>query len=246
MHGHEIGENAAIIIAAEMVGTFILVLAIGATAVPAVLKTPIAGTPLGSEAVALAGASTLVIVVASLGQVSGAHVNPAVTLGLAVTGRFPWMYVPAYLAAQLGGSCLAALFVWCADGPAARSTAHLAATQPAPGVGAWRVLLVEGAVSFILVLVVLFVGNDPRVSRAGAAVVIGLALGVSIFIGGPITGAGVNPARALGPMIVANRFTDWWAYLIGPVGAGIGAAALYEVLLARGTNDMTSVPAEHG
>jgi MIP family channel proteins len=219
LHGHRIGvalERSAV---AEAAGTFILVLAIITTAISAALATPIAGPAFDSTTVPLAGAAALVIGIAALGPVSGAHFNPA----LAVSGRFPWRHVPLYVVAQLVGAVLAALVAWGVDGSRARSVAGLGATAPATGVSGLRVLLVEALVTFILVLVVMTVGSDAGVSRAGAAVAIGVALAVAILISGPVTGAGVNPARALGPMLVAGRLTDWWAYVIGPVLGGVVA-----------------------
>ena len=211
-----------------------LVLAIIGTAVAAALNTPVAGAAFSSETVALAGGGALAVVVAALGPLSGAHLDPAVTVSLSLTGRFPWGRVPAYLVAQLAGALLEAVAAWGADGDRARSVAGLGATGPAAGAGGLRVLLVEALVTFVLVLVVVLVSNDPRMSRAGAALAIGVALAVAILISGPVTGAGVNPARALGPMIAAGHWTDWWAYVIGPPAGGAVAATLYERVLAYG------------
>ncbi|XVV16814.1 MIP/aquaporin family protein [Actinoplanes sp. CA-131856] len=180
---------------------------------------------------------------ATLGPVSGAHLNPAVTVALAVSGRFPWRHVPLYAAAQLAGAVLAALAAWGIDGSRARSQAALGATAPATGVSGLRVLLVEALVTFILVLVVVAVATDDRVSRAGAALAIGAALGVAILISGPITGAGVNPARALGPMLVAGQWTAWWAYLAGPLIGGIAAALVWPL---RPASPAPATPATAG
>jgi glycerol uptake facilitator-like aquaporin len=147
----------------------------------------------------------------------GDHVNPAVTIGLALNRRFPGRQVAAYLSAQCAGSVLAALTAWLLFESKGRSVASLGATVPAAGVGMGRIFAAESIVTFILVLVVLAVATDGRVPQGVAPVVaIGFALGTAIFVSGPITGAGVNPARALGPMIVAGKFTDWWVYLIAP------------------------------
>ncbi len=129
--------------------------------------------------------------------------------------------------AQFAGSILAALFAWLLFGSKARSLAGLGATVPAAGVGIGRVFAAEAIVTFLLLLVVLAVATDARVPQGVAAVAIGFALATAIFISGPITGAGVNPARALGPMIVAGKFTDWWIYLIAPIFGGVCAATIY-------------------
>jgi aquaporin Z/aquaporin NIP len=157
----------------------------------------------------------------------GDDVNPAVTIGLALNRRIPGRLVAAYLSAQFAGSVLAALTEWLLFGSKGRLVAGLGATFPSAGVGMGRVFAAEGIVTFILVLVVLAVATDGRVPQGVAAVAIGFALATAIFISGPITGAGVNPARALGPMIVAGKFTDWWVYLIAPIAGGACAATVY-------------------
>ncbi|WP_205650367.1 MIP/aquaporin family protein [Actinoplanes solisilvae] len=231
LHGHELHSESGRAAVAEGTGTFVLVLAIICTAVAAALNTPVAGGAYSSETVALAGGAALAIGVAALGPISGAHFNPAVTVSLALAGRLPWGRVPAYLVAQLAGALLAAVVAWGAYGDRAREMADLGATAPAAGVGSVRVLLVEALVTFILVLVVVLVANDARVSRGGAALAIGVALAVAILVSGPVTGAGVNPARALGPMIAAGQLTDWWAYIVGPLLGGAVATFLFERVL---------------
>jgi MIP family channel proteins len=219
---------------AEAIGTFALVLTIIATVVAADLNKPVAGASYGSVSIPLAGGVALALAVASLGHISGAHLNPAVTVGLAVNRRFPWIYVPAYLGAQVAGAIGAALIGWALYRDSARTGVSLGATYPAVGVPVWRALLAEAVVTFLLVLVVISVATDRRVARGIAAVAIGAALAAAILASGPISGAGVNPARALGPMIVAGKFTDWWVYLIAPLVGGIQASAVYEGILWSG------------
>jgi aquaporin Z/aquaporin NIP len=182
----------------------------------------------------LAFGLSLLIVVASIEHVSGGHVNPAVTLGLAATGRFPWRYVPAYLLAQLGGGVLGALATWATFGDPGRDDANLAATIPGPTVSSGQGLLVEALVTFVLVFVVVSVATDDRVPPSLAPIAVGAALAVGVFIAGPITGGAVNPARALGPAIAAGQFTAIWIYLIGPLLGGLAAAFLYDRFLAKG------------
>jgi glycerol uptake facilitator-like aquaporin len=137
----------------------------------------------------VAGGLALAIGVASVGHISGAHLNPAVTLGLAINGRFPWAYTPGYVIAQFAGPIAAAAVTWGLYGDQARSIAGLGATAPAAG----RVLAAEAMVTFVLVLVVVAVATDTRVPRGIAARAIGAALAVAIVISGPVSGAGVNP-----------------------------------------------------
>jgi MIP family channel proteins len=219
---------------AELVGTFILVFGGTAVAVGAILARPTAGGAYGSLAVALAFGLALAIVVAAIGHVSGAHVNPAVTLGMAAAKKFPWNYTPVYVGAQLVGAILGALATWLTFGGAgARSEANLAATYPARGVGDLQAFVVEILITFILVFVVMAVATDERAPAAIAPIAVGFALAVGVFIAGPVTGGSVNPARSLGPMIVAGDLTSVWLYVLGPVIGGVLAALLYDRFMAQ-------------
>ena len=219
---------------AELVGTFILVFGGTAVAVGAILSRPTAGPAYDSLAVALAFGLALAAVVAAVGHVSGAHVNPAVTLGMAATGKFPWQYTPHYIGAQLVGAVLAAFATWVTFGGAgARNEAKLAATYPAQGVGDLQAFVVEILITFILVFVVMAVATDDRAPAAIAPIAVGFALAVGVFIAGPVTGGSVNPARSLGPMIVAGDLTSFWLYILGPIIGGALAALLYDRTMAQ-------------
>lgn len=228
LYGSRVGVNMAAASAAEVVGTAILVFAGTGVATAATLDKVVAGPVYDSLATPLAFGIALLAVVAGIGHVSGAHVNPAVTLGLAATGRFPWRYVPAYLLAQLAGALLGALGTWLAFGAGGRDRASLAATAPSPGVGVLQALAVEAVVTFVLVFVVISVATDDRVDPAVAPIAVGAALAIGVFVAGPVTGGAVNPVRALGPMIVSGSFSDWWVYLVGPVVGGVVAAVVYD------------------
>jgi MIP family channel proteins len=218
---------------AELVGTFILVFGGTAVAVGAILGLPTAGGAYGSLAVALAFGLALAAVVAAIGHVSGAHVNPAVTLGLASTGQFPWKSVPYYLGAQLVGAVLGAVGTWIAFGGPGRNEANLAATYPAPGVGDLQAFLLEILITFILVFVVVSVATDSRAPAAIAPIAVGFALAVGVFIAGPVTGGAVNPVRALGPMLVAGDLSSVWLYILGPIIGGVLAALVYGRTMAQ-------------
>jgi len=217
---------------AELVGTFILVFGGTAVAVAAILSRPTAGAAYDSLAVALAFGLALAAVVAAVGHVSGAHVNPAVTLGMASTGKFPWKSVPYYLGAQLVGAVLGAVGTWIAFGGPGRTEANLAATYPAQGVGDLQAFLLEILITFILVFVVVSVATDDRAPAAIAPIAVGFALAVGVFIAGPVTGGAVNPVRALGPMLVAGDLTSAWLYILGPTIGGVLAAFLYDRTMA--------------
>jgi len=218
---------------AELIGTFILVFGGTAVAVGAILSLPTAGGAYGSLAIALAFGLALAAVVAAIGHVSGAHVNPAVTLGLAATGQFPWKSVPYYLGAQLVGAVLGAVGTWIAFGGPGRTEAKLAATYPAQGVGDLQAFLLEILITFILVFVVVSVATDSRAPAAIAPIAVGFALAVGVFIAGPVTGGAVNPVRALGPMLVAGDLTSAWLYILGPIVGGVLGAFVYEKTMAQ-------------
>ena len=135
LHGHPLGANAARASVAEALGTFFLVLTITSTVISATLDKPVAGAAFSSLAVPIAGGLMLAAAVAGLGPISGAHLNPAVTIALALNRRFPWRYVPAYAVAQFSGAISAALVAWALYGNKARTVASLGATYPASGVG---------------------------------------------------------------------------------------------------------------
>jgi MIP family channel proteins len=214
---------------AELIGTFILVYTGCAVAVAAILQRPTAGPIIyDSLAVALAFGLALVVIVAAIGHVSGAHVNPAVTLALAVTKKFAWQYVPVYIGAQLVGAVLGAVAVWITYGAAAREAASLAATFPTDGVGDLRALVVEILVTFILVFVVISVATDERAPAGVAPLAVGFALVCGVLIAGPITGGSLNPARTLGPMVMAGQFTAVWVYIVGPIVGAVLAALAYD------------------
>ena len=219
-------SNLAVACFAEAVGTFMLVLVGTAVATAAVLGKGTAGPAYNSLAVGLSFGLILVPIVGSLGRISGAHVNPAVTLGLAVAGKFPWRNLPPYVVAQLVGAIVAALVVWASYGHDAYFDSHLGAPAPVNGANGLQVLLVEALIAFILVFTVIFTTTDERVPPGTAAVAIGFALAAGVLLGGPVSGGAGNPARALGPMIVAGTFPVWLNYVLGPlIGAVLAASA---------------------
>ena len=228
-------DNLVLACTAEAIGTFLLVLVGTAVATAAVLGKNTAGPAYDSLAVALSFGLILIPIVGSIGQISGAHVNPSVTLGLAVAGKFPWRYVAPYWAAQMAGAIVAALLLWAAYGHGAYVDAHLGAPSPANGANAFQVLLVEAAIAFILVFTVISTATDPRVPPATAAVAIGFALAAGVLLGGPVSGGAGNPARALGPMIVSGAFPVWFFYTVGPLVGAVAAAGAFRLVSPANT-----------
>nr|WP_240895695.1 MIP family channel protein [Kineococcus siccus] len=229
LYGSTAGANLARAGTAEVIGTFVLVLAGTAAAVASSSRDP---KPYDLLTVVLAFGLALAALAAALGHVSGAHLNPAVTLGLAATRRFPARAVPVYLACQLLGAVLASLTTWAFYGDEGRTQSRLAATLPAEGVGSGRAFFVEAVITFVLVLVVISVATDDRAPSASAPLAVGAALAVCVAIAAPVTGGAVNPARAFGPMVVAGVWQDAWLYLVAPVVGGVLAAVVYDRVLA--------------
>lgn len=232
LYGSRTTQNAPRLAVAEFIGTFFLVFSGTGEATAAVLKRPIAGLPADSLAIGLTFGLVLAALIYTFGHISGCHLNRAVTLGLALSGKFPWKYTPYYLLSQLLGALAASLAVWGTFGNAARTQAILGATQPAGHTSSLTVFVVEALMTFFLVLVICSVATDKRAHPAIAGIAAGFTLAVCVLVAGPISGGAINPARALGPMIVADRFGAVWAYLLGPTIGGVIGALLYNKFLA--------------
>jgi MIP family channel proteins len=176
-------------------------------------------------AVAVAFGFGILAAVYTVATVSGAHINPAVTFGLAAAREFPWRLVPAYCGAQLLGGILAALVNWGIFGDKLGTALDLGTTQPGPGVSAIAALFAEFVITAVLLVVVLSTAVYQRAPGGAmpAGLAIGLWIGAAVFLAFPISGGSLNPARTLGPDIVSGAFPSWWIYLIGPfAGAALG------------------------
>jgi aquaporin NIP len=190
------------------------------------------GGALGTVGVALVFGLVIMVMVYATGHLSGAHINPAVTLAFTLTRHFPARDAIAYVAAQVAGATAAALAlfaVW-TDQPA-----NLGATVPA--VGAGSALTYEVVMTAFLMFVIMAVATDTRAVGAAAAIAIGGTIGLDALFGGPVTGASMNPARSLGPAIIAWEWRDLWVYVAGPLmGAALGAFAYQAVRGPRASN----------
>ena len=183
---------------------------------------------LGAVGVALTFGLIIMVMVYATGHLSGAHINPAVTLAFALTRHFPPREAGAYVGAQLAGAVAAAL-VLAAVWP--EQPAGLGATVPS--VGAGSAFVYELLLTAILMFVIMAVATDTRAVGAAAAIAIGGTVGLDALFGGPVTGASMNPARSFGPALVAGEWTDFWLYFAGPIaGAALGALA-YQAVRGR-------------
>ncbi len=205
---------------AELVGTFFLVLiGPGAAAVDRFTHGGV-----GDAGVALAFAAVLVALIYALGHISGAHFNPAVTLAFWFGKRFPGSSVAPYVASQLVGASLAAGALRLLVGRAAGASATLPAIATGPA------FLLEVLLTMFLMLVIMAVATDARVAGPVAGIAVGLAVGAGAMMGGPLTGASMNPARSFGPAFATHQWTDHWLYWVGPVAGAAGAVLLYDFI----------------
>ena len=212
---------------AETIGTFWF-FTVGAGAVVANAMT---GGAVGLVGIALAHGLALAVAVSSFGAISGGHFNPAVTLGIWVAGRHPRERVLTYWAAQAIGAVAAGLLLRLAfdAAPAAMDATHLGTPVVAAGTGALTAVVVELVLTAFLMWAVFGTAVSPTAPRI-AGFGIGLAVAADILVGGPLTGAAMNPARWFGPAVASGYFADWWVYLAGPfIGAAI-AGATYRYL----------------
>lgn len=203
---------------AELVGTFTLVF-IGAGA--GALASANGG---GIVAVALAHGLALMVVIYAWGSISGAHVNPAVTFALALTGKTSWGEAVQYWVAQLVGAGAAGFALLFALGDSAGS---LGMTLPAGGISDMQAIFIEAILTFFLVTAVFGTAVAGRNGNA-AGLAIGLVLAMDILMGGALTGASMNPARSFGPALARFEFQSFWIYIVGPVLGGSAAALLYD------------------
>ncbi len=186
---------------------------------------------LGHGGVAAAFGLVVFVLIQRLGATSGAHINPAVTLGFWAMGRFPGRRVLPYVAAQLAGAALGTLLVKAIAGPGST----LGATLPAHG--AWPALGIETFLTGWLMLVILRVTAGSKEAGLLAGLAISATVALEALVAGPLTGASMNPARSLGPALLGGIWTDWWVYVVGPVAGALLAVAVDKGLQLRGAAD---------
>ena len=220
----------------EVLGTFLLVVvAAGAPVVDAVSHGQV---PLDAQVVA-PGLMVMAIIY-FMGMVSGAHLNPAVTLSFAARGNFPWSRVPGYVLAQLIGAAAASLLLRALFG----TVGHLGATLPGPGISSGKALVVEALLTLGLVSVILGTASGARNVGANAALAVGGYIALSGLWAAPISGASMNPARSFGPDLLAGDWTSWWAYIAGPIVGGLLAVGVAWIL--RGPPSLSANIAAQG
>jgi aquaporin Z len=211
----------------ELLGTFFLVLV---AAGGGMVNARFGGHAVPYTALVVAPALMVAAIILFMGAVSGAHLNPAVSIAFALRGDFPWKRVPAYIVVQFVGAVLATLLLWALVGK------HGSAGLTVPGSGistttamVWELVLTTGLVSVIL-------GTASGAQALGPMAAFGVASYIALagLWGSAVSGASMNPARSLGPALVNGDWTAWWAYLVGPIAGGIIAVGIAWVLRGPG------------
>jgi aquaporin Z len=211
----------------ELLGTFLLVLvAVGG----GMVNDRFGGHAVPYGARVVAPALMVMAIILFMGAVSGAHLNPAVSIGFALRGDFPWRRVPFYIIAQLAGAIIATALLWALIGK--QGSAGL--TLPGPGISATTAMLWELVLTTGLVSVILGTASGAQQVGALAAIGVGSYIALAGLWGAPVSGASMNPARSLGPALVLGDWTAWWAYLVGPIAGSIIAVGIAYVLRGAG------------
>ena len=222
---------------AEALGTFLLVLvAVGSDVVGSVT-----GAPRSRAAEAAAPALMVMAIILFMGRISGAHLNPVVSIAFALRGEFPWRRIPGYLAAQLVGGILACVFLWALFG----RPGLFGATIPAATVGDTQAMLVEAVLTMGLVSTILGTASSAQNVGPLSAIAVGGYIALAGLWAGPVSGASMNPVRSLAPALMRADLAHYWVYLVGPLIGALTAVAFAYVLRGRG-GDASAARAAQG
>ncbi|XP_009590733.1 putative aquaporin NIP5-1 [Nicotiana tabacum] len=216
---------------AEFVGTFILIFA--ATAGP-IVNQKYSGVESLIGNAACAGLAVMIVIL-STGHISGAHLNPSLTIAFAALRHFPWVQVPAYVAAQVSASVCASF--------ALKGVFHpfMSGGVTVPSVNTGQAFALEFLITFNLLFVVTAVATDTRAVGELAGIAVGATVMLNILVAGPSSGASMNPVRTLGPAVAAGNYKSLWIYLVAPTLGALAGAAVYTLVKLRG-DDSTETP----
>src|SRR5947208_2682539 len=242
--------------AAEFVGTFALIfigagsiLTIAKALAPALTSAPAVDVYGGLTlvGVALAHGLAIAVMASAVGHISGAHFNPAVTLGFFITRRIAPSLAVVYWSMQFAGAAAAAALLRWFYPEATRRLTHLGAPGLSSGITVWQGVVIELVLTFFLVWVIFASAADPGGSfKSIAGLAIGLTITMGVLMGGPLTGAALNPARAFGPELLSRHWSDAWVWYVGPFLGGALAALAYEYLYLRPSRPIPVGPPETG
>jgi aquaporin Z len=220
----------------ELYGTFLLVLV---AAGGGMMSQAFPNTISRTAAVVAPGLMVMGIIM-FMGKVSGAHLNPAVSVAFSLRGDFPWRRVPGYVVVQLIGATLAALFLR----EVIKVSATYGSNYPAHGYSGWQALLMEAVLTMGLVSVILGTASGAQNIGIFGAIGVGGYIALAGLWGSPISGASMNPARTFGPDLVGRTFTDYWVYVVGPLLGAILAVGIAYVLRGAGGGRSGSAAAQ--
>jgi aquaporin Z len=220
----------------ELLGTFFLVLvAAGGGMMGQAFPDTISRT-----AAVTAPALMVLGVILFMGKISGAHLNPAVSIAFALRGDFPWVRVPGYIVMQLIGATLAAWFLQAVIGV----SAQYGSNYPAPGYSSFLAFVMEAVLTFGLVSVILGTASGAQNVGIVGALGVGGYIALAGLWGSPISGASMNPARTFGPTLVSLDFNSYWVYVAGPIAGAVIAVGVAFVLRGRGGGRSGSAAAQ--
>ncbi|CAM6037175.1 unnamed protein product [Sphagnum compactum] len=208
-------------LAAEVISTFILVFG-GCGSVMVDAKSNGQVTHVG---VSIAFGVVVTTMIYAVGHISGAHMNPAVTIAFATARHFPWSQVPAYIGAQLVGaitSSYALRLILASSVASEGATLHTGSDAQS--------LALEIIITFILMFVVSAVATDTRACGELAGIAVGATITVNALMAGPVSGASMNPARSLGPAIISSNYRGIWVYIVGPTVGAVAGALVYNLI----------------
>ena len=211
----------------ELFGTFFLVL-VGAGG--AVVGAASDGAISRTAAVAGPGLMVMAIIL-FMGAISGAHLNPAVTLAFSIRGAFPWRRVPGYIIVQLAGATLAVLFLWAVVG----KLGGLGATEPGAGLSDVDAMFIELILTLGLVSTILGTASSAQNVGPLSAIAVGGYIILAGLWSSPLSGASMNPARSFGPDLANGDFSNYWIYVVGPIAGAIIAVSIAWVLRGQGS-----------
>src|SRR6266567_821018 len=241
---------------AEFVGTFTLIF-VGAGSILTIAKA-LAPALTSAQALDVYGGLTLVsvalahglaiaVMASAVGHISGAHFNPAVTLGFLITRRIAPSLAVVYWSMQFAGAAAAAALLRWFYPETARRLTNLGAPGLSSGVTVWQGLVIEIVLTFFLVWVIFATAADPGGSfKSIAGLAIGLTVTMGVLMGGPMTGAALNPARAFGPELLSRHWSDAWVWYVGPFVGGALAALAYNFLYLRPPRPIPVGPPDTG
>ncbi len=208
----------------ELLGTFFLVLVAAGGGIL------VGKTQISLSAAVVAPGLMVMAIILFMGAISGAHLNPGVSLAFALRGDFPWKRVPGYILIQLVGATLACLFLLAVFG----NVEHLGATLPGAGYENWQALLMEIALTAGLVSVILGTASAAQNIGAIAALGVGGYIALAGLWAAPVSGVSMNPARSFGPALVSGDFSSYWVYVVGPLAGAAIAVGFAYILRGRG------------